>query len=347
MVLTGIDAEDCGPGGHGPIANYVTLVADLLSKTTNGGDGILVIGANGPGPQSFWNAIGAGTGEAVTFGNENSSLAGFQMVAIVGSAPETCDGLTQAQNDVLASRQADIAAFVNGGGGLMGNTQANFANQYAYIGGLGAFASSTVSDFSDITPTPSGLAVGVTDALDVCCWHNVFTAFPPFLTVLAVQAGTQNAVALGGAAVVVEPSPCASEPAPGPGDIVGTAGADKIAGTPGPDRIFGLGGNDDITGLAGDDVIFGGPGDDRLSGSDGDDTLCGGEGRDQLSGGNENDEAFGGAGNDDLSGGDGDDALFGEEGDDRLSGTAGTNTNDGGPGTDTCLNPSPGTNCSP
>lgn len=140
---------------------------------------------------------------------------------------------------------------------------------------------------------------------------------------------------------------CATEPVPGPGDIVGTAGNDKIMGTAGPDRIFGLGGNDDIAGLGGDDVIYGGAGDDRLWGMAGDDTLCGGSGNDELLGGAGNDRLFGGDGNDDLAGEAGDDALAGEGGNDRLAGGTGTNTNDGGPDTDTCVQPSPGTNCSP
>lgn len=31
VVVTGIDAEDGGPGAHGPIANYVTLVSSILN----------------------------------------------------------------------------------------------------------------------------------------------------------------------------------------------------------------------------------------------------------------------------------------------------------------------------
>jgi hypothetical protein len=202
LVLTGIDAEDCGPGGHGPIANYVSLVNSILTNTTNGGNGILVIGANGSGPQSFWNAIGTGTGETITFGNETSSLAGFQMVGVVGGAPETCSGLTAAQNNVLATRQNDFASFINAGGGLLGNTQSNFSNQYAYIGGLGSITSSS-ADYDNIDPTAAGLAVGITNALDVCCWHNVFTSFPSFLQVLAYRAGTQQAAAIGGSQVII------------------------------------------------------------------------------------------------------------------------------------------------
>lgn len=207
VVLTGIDAEDCGPNGHGPIQNYAQLVNSILGNTANGGDGILVIGANTSGtnsPQSFWNAIGSGTGEAITFGDATDSFAGFQMIAVVGSAPETCGGLTATQNSALISRQADVANFINSGGGLLGNTQSNFASadQYAYIGGLGTFASQSAG-YSNIDPTPDGLAVGITDALDLCCWHNVFTQFPSFLTPLAFRAGTQQVAAIGGAQVTI------------------------------------------------------------------------------------------------------------------------------------------------
>lgn len=139
-------------------------------------------------------------------------------------------------------------------------------------------------------------------------------------------------------------APCAAEPTPGPGDIVGTSGPDQLSGTSGPDRIFGLGGNDKITGLAGDDLIFGGPGDDSITGSTGSDVLCGGTGRDYLAGSTGDDRLFGGDDNDDLAGGDGNDALSGESGDDRLAGGAGTNTNSGGAGTNTCVSPSP---CAP
>lgn len=345
IILTGIDAEDGGPNAHGPIGAWVGVVNSLLSNVTNGANGILVIGANGPGPQAFWNAIGTGTGKTVTFGNETSPLTGYQMVGIVGSSPETTGGLTQIQNDVLATRQADFAAFINGGGGLLGNTQVNFTNPFTYLGGLGGIASVPLT-YSDITPTPAGLAAGVTDSLDVTAWHSVFTAFPPFLQVLAFVAGSTQVAVIGGVAVVVQPNACASEPVPGPGDIVGTPGNDRLVGTPGPDRIFGLGGNDDIAGLGGDDVIYGGSGDDRISGGTGNDTLCGGDGIDFLSGGAGDDLLFGGAGNDDLSGGDGDDQLFGEAGNDRLTGGAGVNVNNGGDGTDTCVSPA-GTNCSP
>jgi hypothetical protein len=222
VVLTGIDAEDCGPPGfsdvnHGPTENYVKLVNSILRNTSNGGRGILVIGANGEGPKAFWTAIAGGTGKPVTFGDATSSLAGFRMVAIVGSAPETCDGLTAPQNDILGSRQADFAAFVNAGGGLLGNSQSDFPDQrqYAYISGIGRIVSAGVHQatcrgetspgFCDITPTQAGELIGITNDLDLCCWHNVFVEHPKFLPVLATWDATKPpvAVAIGGRRVLV------------------------------------------------------------------------------------------------------------------------------------------------
>ncbi|MFK4998901.1 hypothetical protein ACI2OX_21215 [Bacillus sp. N9] len=44
LILMGIDAEDGGVNGHGPIANYIQVVNSILSNVSNGGSGILVIG---------------------------------------------------------------------------------------------------------------------------------------------------------------------------------------------------------------------------------------------------------------------------------------------------------------
>jgi hypothetical protein len=45
LVLMGIDAEDGGLGGHGPITAYRDVVNNILLRTTKPGTGILVIGA--------------------------------------------------------------------------------------------------------------------------------------------------------------------------------------------------------------------------------------------------------------------------------------------------------------
>ncbi len=213
LVLMGIDAEDGGVGGHGPIGVYQNVVNNgVLANVTNGGSGILVIGAGknpGDNVTSFWNAIDSAAPGAITYVNGASniasqSLAGFAMIAVASSVIETFDGgLTPAENTALAGRQADIASFVNGGGGLMGLSQTGLPDTYAYLPDAGQFTFDTALGYSDITATIDGSAVGIDDSLDICCWHDAYTSHPAFLKVLATETGTARAAALGGAAVIV------------------------------------------------------------------------------------------------------------------------------------------------
>lgn len=219
VVLMGIDAEDGGPGGHGPISVYVDVVNNILSQVSNGGSGILVIGG-GKGVcfspddvTAFWDAVASGTGQSVTYVNGDSniqaqSFAGFAMLAVVSDEFNTfCGGLTQAENDALATRVTDVAAFVNGGGGLLGFSSDFFAGAgpYAYLSGIGGFSSTIGLSYFDITPTPAGSAIGITDDLDICCWHDTYDTFPGFLQTLATDASSGNPAAIGGADVIVAP----------------------------------------------------------------------------------------------------------------------------------------------
>jgi|GEM_PF-2127859 len=220
IVLMGIDAEDGGPGGHGPIANYTSITNSVLANVTNGGSGIVVFGGDptpcsGSDVQDFWNAIGpaATPAQTVTYaiGATNvatQSLAGAAVMVVSSDYLNTfCGGLTQEEHDTLTLRQADIAAFVNGGGGLIAFSS-DFSNPYAWITTVGSFTVTTGLGYSDINPTADGTAIGVTDALDICCWHDVYTTYPSFLTVLATDAGSGEVAALGGASVVIPPENC-------------------------------------------------------------------------------------------------------------------------------------------
>lgn len=196
VILMGIDAEDGGVGGHGPIANYVSVVNSIYGQTSNNGTGILVIGANGSNPQDFWNTIGTQTGYTITYvtGASNvssQSFNSFRMIAVVGSDDETSGGLTIAEHNALIPRQNDIANFVNTGGGLLGFSSFP-ESPYAYLAGFGSFSISTGLSYSDITPTQDGINVGITDALDICCWHNEFNSFPAFFNVLAFSGGNNE-----------------------------------------------------------------------------------------------------------------------------------------------------------
>lgn len=217
VVLMGIDAEDGGPGGHGPISVYEDIVDTIHSQAT-GGSGILVIGGGKSSTDSvtrFWNAIASGTGIAVTYVNGaaigTQSFTPFRMLAVVSDQANTpSGGLNAAENTLLTGRQSDIADFVNNGGGLLGFSN-DFAPPYGYLSGVGTFVVRTAQFYDDITPTPEGAAIGITNALDVVAWHDIYDVFPSFLSVLAtVNEPTQPLIhgdpaAIGGQRVIIPP----------------------------------------------------------------------------------------------------------------------------------------------
>jgi hypothetical protein len=214
----GIDAEDGGPGGHGPITVYENIVSTIYSQAT-GGTGVLVIGGgklSSDNVTTFWNTISTGTGIPVAFVNGASigtvSFSGKRMLAVVSDQVNTpSGGLTAAENTTLTGRQSDIATFVNNGGGLLGFTSDFGAGSYGYMAAQGSFTVITNQFYSNITPTPAGTAIGITDQLDVVAWHDVYQSFPSFLAVLAtVNDSLQplidgKAAAIGGQKVVIPP----------------------------------------------------------------------------------------------------------------------------------------------
>jgi hypothetical protein len=224
----GIDAEDGGVGGHGPIATWIGIANSIRALTHNvGSNNLLVIGcgkAVGDNVTTFWNAVGTGMTPIQTVTCVNgaaaigaASFAGKAIIAVASSVSQTpSGGLTVAEGDALDARSADIAAHVNAGGGLWGLSQEGHTTPYGYLGQIGAFTFHLVGDglpqYLDITPTAEGLALGITNALDVCCWHDEYITFPPFLDVLATNAtvGTHlgHAAAIGGAQVIIEQVVC-------------------------------------------------------------------------------------------------------------------------------------------
>lgn len=214
ILLMGIDAEDGGPGSHGPVSVYGDVVDSVMLQSSNGGSGILVVGggkSSGDDVTSFWNAVAADAGDNVTYVNgasaiSSQSFSGFAMIAVVSDEGNTFDGgLTQAESDALAARKGAIKSFVNGGGGLLGFASSSLTNPYGYLGDVGSF-SFNFEDYEDITATAEGTDVGITDDLDICCWHDEYDAFPSYLEVLATNPVTGKAAAIGGADVVVGPN---------------------------------------------------------------------------------------------------------------------------------------------
>ncbi len=347
VVTMGIDAEDGGPGGHGPVSVYGDVMANgVLANTTNGGNGILVIGGNkapGDNVTTFWNALGLDVAEPISYVNGAAnitaqSFAGFQTIAIASSFTETASGgLTQAENDALAARQPDIAAFVNGGGGLFGTSQTGLTNTYAYLPDAGLFTFNTGLGFSDIEATPAGEAVGLTDtALDVSAWHDEYLTHPAYLTVLATNVASGNAVSLGGAAVTIpelcsngvdddgdaladladpncatsydQTASCRGIPLTGQ-KVDGTQAGERLKGTPQTDRIRGLDGKDRLNGKGDRDCLAGHGGGDTIIGEDGNDIIRADGGNDLVRGGKGKDDIRLQGGSDRGRGGPGNDRI--------------------------------------
>lgn len=239
IVIMGIDAEDGGPGSHGPTQNYADVLTSLINSATNGGSGILVIGG-GKNPSddvtTWWDEVTGLASITPTYVNGASnitsqSFAGFKIIAVVsGDGESTGGGLTAAESEALANRRADIYAFVNGGGGLMVFAQDFLdptTSAYAFLADVGSFTFTTNLSYDLIAPTADGTAIGVTDDLDVCCWHDVYDTYPSFLKVLATDdvssdAGFGRAAALGGVNVKLGPQPEPVIPAADPVPITPT-----------------------------------------------------------------------------------------------------------------------------
>lgn len=214
VILMGIDAEDGGPGGHGPVSAYASVVGGGLdAHVDNGGAGMIVFGA-GKDPQDdvtlWWNALSNQTGIPVTLVNSpadilNASLDGFAIVGVASSLFQSPNGgMTPAENSALATKSADIAAHINGGGGLFGLSQMGFTSPYEYLGSIGNFTFDFPTQFNQVTPTAEGQALGITNnVLDICCWHDEYLTFPGFLDVLVTNDATGNACAVGGSDVVI------------------------------------------------------------------------------------------------------------------------------------------------
>src|SRR5688572_1038459 len=226
LVLMGIDAEDGGGGGHGPVSVYGDVV-EFIYNQAFGGSGILVIGGGkGSDPSNsclsidfvtdFWTDLAADTGLSVTFvfGPANIAAVSFspyRMIAVVSDQFNTpCGGLTLAEHTALTARQSDIANYVNSGRGLIGFSSDFGVAAYSYLTGVGTFTVLTNQFYSDITATPEGQAVGITDTnLDVVAWHDTYENFPSFLSILAtVNDPAQPAIhghpaAIGGAQVEI------------------------------------------------------------------------------------------------------------------------------------------------
>jgi len=197
VILAGHDADD-----HGFELIYAGLFDALLTNMSNGGSGILAIGADGGSKAGDWIVSVASqmtTPPSVTFVNDGPistvSFDGYAILHIPSDGSDTPGGITQAESDFLNTRRDDLADFITSGGAVFGLTQGQLIGGWDWLDGVGGVThmdappSGTLpsgGSFHDVATTADGNLLGITDTnLDGCCFHNVFTSYPSFLEVLA------------------------------------------------------------------------------------------------------------------------------------------------------------------
>lgn len=243
IMLSGHDADD-----HGFQSVYAGLFNNLLSNVTNGGSGILAIGTTSGTSAGTWISGVASlmtSAQTVTFVNgaaaiSAQSLAGFAIVHVVSDSTNVSGGIDQAELNALNARSADVATHINGGGGLFGLTLDSLTDRYNYLGAIGAITDVSIpssgllpsgNPYDNLTATAAGAALGITNTnLDGCCWHNIFTIFPTFMSVLATAnepldlGFNGQASIIGGSNVTITPCGGPSQPScdvvPEPSSVV-------------------------------------------------------------------------------------------------------------------------------
>ena len=220
VIISGLDVEyGIRPGNstHGTIAMWASVInTGILTNVTSCGalvnptGNILVIGG-GKGPfatdhmTNFWTQIGTTLPRGITFVNGAAnitaqSFAGFSMIAVCN----TTDGagkLNAAEMAALNARQADIANFVNCGGGLYASA-CDITPAYGYINIGSPSLISVPGGGSGSTPTALGTPMGLPSISGP--FHNTFSQWPSFLSILANL--DTKACILGGKNVTIPPT---------------------------------------------------------------------------------------------------------------------------------------------
>lgn len=215
VIISGLDTEwGIRPGNatHGTILMWKNVIqTGILSNVTLNTTGPILVIGGGKSPTdemtSFWNQIGTALGRTIVYRNTPVNISavniisgGWSMIAICNTTAGT-GRLTQAELNAISARQADIASFVNSGGGLFASS-CDLSPMYGYIN-IGTPALISVDNHcSNSTPTPAGTAMGI--PLISGPFHASFTQFPSFLEVLSTCGGRN--VILGGSRVVI-PTP--------------------------------------------------------------------------------------------------------------------------------------------
>ena len=187
VVLMGIDAEDGGIGGHGPVTVYQSVMRSIARRERRSGSAILVIGGGKTSTDNvttFFREVARGARRRTRFLDGASRIRRidfnrYAIVAIASSVSETSGGgLTQVENNALAARRRDLARrFVNAGGGLravaVGLQQPVRLSRSARVVPL-----ERQPELQRHHADTPGTRIGITNALDVTAWHDELWRYP-------------------------------------------------------------------------------------------------------------------------------------------------------------------------
>ncbi|MHC5005990.1 MAG: FG-GAP-like repeat-containing protein [Planctomycetota bacterium] len=214
VMLIGDAADD-----HGAPNVYAGLLAEVLSNASNGQTGILALGVDSGSDAANWIvSVAALLPEPplIAFVNDETvgaiTFSGYAALYIPSNSAYTDGGISATENDFLVARAADVADFLDAGGGLFALTQGQFEGAWGWLGDFAPVATVAVGpsgfcgeedQFDNVSPSEAGELFGITATnLDGCCWGNVFTSFPDFLAPLAA-AGEPACPSLDGQASIL------------------------------------------------------------------------------------------------------------------------------------------------
>jgi hypothetical protein len=198
VILAGHDADD-----DGFEAVYALLFDEVLADVDNGQSGILALGADVGSAAGLWIETVAGQmaiPQAVTFVNDTDiatvDFFSYAILHVPSNILDTPGGVDPAEITTLSARADDVADFVNTGGGLVSLTQGDFPGSWCFLDfigevttvevGVNGLCGGDTEPYDDITATPAGELLGLTDEnLDGCCWAAAFASYPGDLDVLA------------------------------------------------------------------------------------------------------------------------------------------------------------------
>ena len=190
LMLIGDAADD-----HGSTEVYSGLFESVLANVTNFGNGILAVGVDPGSPAATWIldvSAQLTPAQPIYFVNDQTlsviGFSGYALIFVPSDSASTEGGISPAENAILTGRAADIASFVDGGGGLIGLTQGELPDAYGYVADIATVETVGIPPsglcnegefFDDVSATVGGEQLDLTDTnIDGCCWHTVFTSFP-------------------------------------------------------------------------------------------------------------------------------------------------------------------------